>query len=193
MSMGRALVGLGLGLGLGLGCGGATDEETGDVVASTTMTLGEQTGMGPSPLDVLLGESIGFDVDVAGATVTHETVETCRWTVHTSEMPLATGTGPNAELVQTGILDKLPAWDLKLALCDDASQSSVTLHADFEGLAVIAGCLELPAAAQVRDDHGDPRWTAFTATSCDATVYDQAHARLFLARGFTMQFARAPR
>ena len=55
MSMDRALVGLGLGLALVVGCGGVADEEGGDVIASTTMTLGEQTGMGPSPLDVLLG------------------------------------------------------------------------------------------------------------------------------------------
>jgi hypothetical protein len=174
-----------------VGCGGAGEQ--GEVVASTTMVLGEQTGIGPSPLDPLLGQSIGFDVEVANAVIAHATAEGCRWTVNTTEVPVATATGSNAALVQTEILDRLPAWDVKLALCDVAAQSSVTLHADFEGMAVIAGCLVVPASAQVRDGAGDPRWTDFTGASCQATVYDQLHGRLFTAHDVTMQFALAPR
>jgi len=170
------------------GCGGGEPE--GNIVASTTMVLGEQTGMGPSPLDGLLGEAIAFEVELVAPVITHETVEACRWTVHATEMPAAAATGPHAAIVQTEILDRLPAWDLRLALCERASDSSVTLHADFEGLAVIAGCLALPASAQVRDGDGNPRWTEFAGTACDATVYDQLHGRLFSARDFTMTFTR---
>jgi hypothetical protein len=174
-----------------VGCGGG--ESDGDIIAATTMVLGEQTGAGPSPLDPLLGRSIAFEVDVAAALITHATVESCRWTVHESDTPVASAMGGDAAFVQAEILDRLPAWDLTLALCEPANQSSVTLHADFEGLAVIAGCLELPASSQVRDGDGEPRWTDFTGARCEATVYDQLHGRLFTAHEVTMRFERAPR
>ena len=175
-----------------VGCGGAESMQ-GDIAVTTTLVIAEQTGMGPSPLDPLLGQSIEFEVTLAAAVVTHETVESCRVTLHTSDMPLETATGANAALVDSDILGRLPAWDLKLALCDPATQSSVTLHADFEGMAVIAGCLELPASAQVRDDDGEPRWTDFAGASCQATVYDESHGRLFTARDVTMRFATGRR
>jgi hypothetical protein len=168
------------------GCGG--DAPAGDVVAATSILLGAQTGMGPSPLDGLLGETIELEVQLVAPVIEHATVEACRWTVHTTEMPVAIASGEHAAIVQTEILDRLPAWDLRLALCDPASDSSVTLHADFEGLAVVAGCLALPASAQVRDGNGEPRWTDFTASACDATVYDELHGRLFSGRDFTMTF-----
>jgi hypothetical protein len=173
------------------GCGGAA--EVGSVRATASMVLAEQTGQGPSSLDVLLGQSIGFEVELADAIVTHDTVEACRWTVHTTEMPVATATGANAALVQTDILDRLPAWDLTLSVCAVATQSSVTLHADFPGMAVIAGCLAIPDSAQVTDEQGDPRWTSFTGMRCQASVYDQSHGRLFTASNVTMQFATTPR
>lgn len=173
-----------------VGCGGEPVEQ-GDLIASTTMILSEQSGVGPSPLDGLLGRSISFEVRIADAVTTHAKVDSCRWTIDATEAPVAIASGADAELVQTGILDRLPAWDLELVLCEPASESSARLHADFEGLAVIAGCLELPVSAQVRDGDDQPRWTAFTGASCDATIYDQVHDRLFTAHDVTMVFARA--
>lgn len=165
-------------------CGGGSD---GKLVASTTMTLSEMSGMGPSPLDPLYQQQIGFEVEFVAASPGHDTVETCKWSVEDTDMPVLTATGATAATVQSQILDILPVWNARLALCDMADQSTVTVQSDNQGgLAVIVGCLGVPASAQVRDGNGDPKWTSFTATACQATVYDQLHGRLFMAHDFSM-------
>jgi hypothetical protein len=169
-----------------MGCGG---DAGGNMVASTKITLAEQSGMGPSPLDPLLGEAIELEVELAEAAIGYDTVETCKWTVHSSAAPIATATGVHAAIVQTEILDRLPDWNLRLALCDNPDQSTVTLLSDNgAGLAVTAGCLGLPPSAMVHDGDGHPRWTDFSANRCDGSVYDQLHGRLFTGRDFTMTF-----
>ena len=121
----------------------------------------------------------------------HSTVEMCRWTTQDSAMPIRTATGATAATVQTQILDMLPAWNLRLALCDPADQSTVTIQSDNNaGLAVIVGCLELPTSAMARDGNGDPEFSDFTAAGCQATVYDQLHGRLFVSSEFSMKISQ---
>ncbi|HEY5920550.1 MAG TPA: hypothetical protein VIV11_02715 [Kofleriaceae bacterium] len=170
-----------------IGCGG---DSGGNVVASTSFTLSMMSGMGPSPLDPLYQQTIGFEVEMTAPVIGHSTVEMCRWTTQDSEMPIRTATGATASTVQTQILDMLPAWNVRLALCDPADQSTITLQSDNQaGLAVIVGCLQLPANAMARDGNGDPKWTDFTAAGCQATVYDQLHGRLFTSSEFSMKIS----
>ena len=168
-----------------VGCGG--DDGGGSLVFTTSFPLTNVSGMGTSPLQPLLGQTISFEVELAAPTITHDTIDNCRTTVHWSAMPPRTASGATASTVQTEILDRLPDWDAKLELCADAASSSVVLHSDNQGgLAVIVGCLSVPAAAQQRDGAGDPVWSSFEASMCDATVYDQLNGPLFTSSGFTM-------
>jgi len=159
----------------------------GNLVVATSFVLGERSGAGPSQLDVLEGQSIAFEVELADAVIGHESAQACRHTVSTSEMAVTSATGAQANVVETEILEKTIAWDLRLVLCEPTTDSYVALHTEGPGgIAVVAGCATVPASAQQRDDAGDPRFSNFTATGCDGTVYDPGHDRVFMAHGFTM-------
>jgi hypothetical protein len=168
-------------------CGGSE----GDLIASTSFTISEMSGPGPSsPLDPLYQQVIAFDVEFVAPSTGHDMVDTCAVTAQDSEMPVRTATGETAEMVQNNILNILPVWTAKLALCDPADQSTATIESDNNGgLAVIIGCLGLPDSAMVHDG-AYPKWTDFTATKCQATVYDQLHSRLFMGHDFSMTIRR---
>jgi hypothetical protein len=163
------------------GCGGSTE---GNLVASTSFVLGERSGQGPSALDVLYGQQVALEVELAAAMLGHETSQGCRHTVSRSEMAIASATGAQASVVEAELLAKLPAWDLRLALCEPASDSALSLRAELDGLAVTVGCV--PPSAQLRDEADDPRFSNFTASDCDGSVYDYYHDRLFQAHAFTL-------
>src|SRR5262245_50079330 len=99
-------------------CGG----DEGNLVASTSFTISEMSGAGPSPLVPLYQQVIGFDVELVAPSTGYDTADPCKVTVEDSEMPVLTATGATAEMVQTNILNLLPVWTAKLALCDPADQ-----------------------------------------------------------------------
>jgi hypothetical protein len=166
-------------------CGG----DGGDTsrVMAARFTLTEMSGAGPSPIDPVVGQPIDIEVSLVEPMTYSETVDTCRWTTDVVELPPRIARDATAALVQSEILDILPHWEARLALCDIASQSSVRLHSDNDmGLALTIGCITVPASAQLRDGAGNPMWSAFSASGCEAQVYDQAHGRLFTGRDFSL-------
>ena len=173
----------------GVACG--SDPTNPDLTLSTTLTVTEATGNGTSPLEAIVNQPTTFTIDVVAPGIGHDTENTCRWTTLSVAMPTAIASGTNAALVQTEVLDRLPGYDVRLELCDPADLSSASLFADNQaGLGVTIGCKAVPSSAMVKDGHGDPLWTAFTASSCDASIYDQLRGRLYTAHDFSVTFAR---
>ncbi|HSD90929.1 MAG TPA: hypothetical protein VLB44_25570 [Kofleriaceae bacterium] len=154
---------------------------------SASMTVADGAGSGTSPLDGLIGQTVAFEIDFLSPGTAFEMVDTCHRTSYSTEMPASTSSGATASIVQTEILEHLPAWNARLELCDPASLSSVTLMADNEaGLAVTVGCRDIPLSAQHRDGNGNPAWSTFSSTTCDGQIYDQLHARLFTGAAVTL-------
>lgn len=170
-----------------VGCG--SDPAT-DLTVSASFTIASASGAGTSPLDGLVGQAVTFEVVLTAASTGHEDAAGCKRTTTGSSAPEKTASGATAATVQTGILDHLPDWDAKLELCDTAALSSVSLLSDNQaGLAVTLGCRDLPASALAHDGDGNAAWTAFSATTCDGSVYDQLNGRLFTASAITLRIA----
>jgi len=156
-------------------------------VASASFTITEQTGQGPSHLDVLVGQTITMDVSFESPSVGHALIGGCPTTGLGQSHAPTTATGESAAMVQTEILDYLPDWDLRLSVCDVISQSSIELASDNEmNTGFTLGCIGLPESAAVKDADNNPRFTSFTAPRCTFTILDADTNRVLAARDFSM-------
>jgi len=159
-----------------------------DLVVSTSFVVTTLSGAGPSPLDPLDGQVISISVVYDAPTIGHDMANACSSTTYGLAEPPRSAAGASASLVTTAVLDMLPQWDARLELCTTTNSSSVGLMSDNEaGLAIIVGCRDLPASAMHVDAAGTPAWSSFeVSSSCDVTLYDQGHDRLFGGTGTSM-------
>jgi hypothetical protein len=169
-------------------CGGGGGP---DIHATTSFTITELAGSGPSPLDPLSGQPITIDLVMDDLLLAHAAAGGCRSTIFGKIDPQRTAGGPAAATMQTEVLDRLPEWDVELELCAVASQSSIEILAVIDELNLEIGCLTLPASAMV-DDGTDPVLTSFTAAGCSATILDVVANRVVGARDFTVRFEIGP-
>lgn len=170
-------------------CGGG---DAHDVVVTTTFTITEVSGLGPSPLDALDGQAIGLELQLDAPLVFHAMTTGCRQTSLRGDDPARAASGAAAATVTTAILDRLPEWFVTLELCEPATQSRFLVDAAIDELNLQLGCLTVPAAANVRDGNGDPVLTAFVGANCSATILDVVNNRALGARDFTIQIATGP-
>lgn len=172
------------------GCGGGSADDTGDkppVEVTTTFTVDATLGgKGPSPLDVLAGQPVSIDVvltDLGFGTSEKDGCKTQTGFVQDSER---TATGPTADVVQSMILDLLPAWDVDVSVCDDGT-AIFQLNGDVDVLNTRFICATVPAsAAGMVDARGFPFLTTFTASSCTTDILDVVNNRDLTASGFSM-------
>jgi len=158
------------------------------LVLSTTFTISDSGGQGPSHLDVLAGRVVSFTVIFDKPVEDFPSVGGCPTNEWVQPAAKTSATGDSAAMVKTEILDYLPEWRARLSLCDVATQSSVQLSSDnFMNTGFTIGCIGLPAAAMQRDGAGNPKWTQFTAPSCTMQILDADTNRVMGARDFQLE------
>jgi hypothetical protein len=175
-------------------CGG--DDSNGPpLVVSTSFLVTDKTGSAPTaPIDPLYQQMVAFDVEFPTITSSRgdeaDTID-CISTVVASESAIDTAHGDTAAVYQTEVLDMLGYWDVRLQLCTTGSPS-IRLHSEIDAFNFAIGCGGIPEAARVKNRDGYPELTTFTATDCNATIYDVARNRILSANGFTMQVTTGP-
>jgi hypothetical protein len=177
-----------VGLVVLVGCNGDALRLT----ASTTFTISDSTGQGPSHLDILIGQTVSMMVDFDSPDQALVDVAGCPANEWTQSKAPTRASGTSAAMVKTEILDYLPDWRVRLSLCEIASQSSLQLSADnFMNTGFTIGCIGLPAAAMQSDDTGNPVWSSFTtAPLCTFSILDADTNRVLGARDFAVAIAR---
>ncbi|MBA3394459.1 MAG: hypothetical protein H0T89_17570 [Deltaproteobacteria bacterium] len=167
-------------------CGGGGSSGP-DLTVTTTFTLTESGGLGPSPIDPLLNQPIGLELVFDGVEIGHGASTGCRSTYVAKTGPTWTVSGPVAATMQVEVLERLPDWVVELQLCTTATQSDAQIDSVIDPLNLNIGCLSIPEAAQVRDGE-DPVLTSFTGTSCSATLLDVVNNRVLNAHDFSVTF-----
>jgi hypothetical protein len=157
-----------------------------DVTVTTQFAVTRMGGNQPSVLDPLVGQVIDVELVLDPVVVGHGDQGTCTASAFAMSEPKRTARGPTAELVQREILDRLIDWDVRLELCDDAAQSTLTLESVIDPLNLSFGCLGVPASAHVYDSDHYPVLTSFTATACNSIVLDVVFNRDIGGTGFPM-------
>jgi hypothetical protein len=151
------------------------------ITATTSFAVTEFTGNGPSPLDPLNGQTIAMEIvfpQIDYARGDESDTADCISTVISSFPAERTATGDSAALVQSGILDMLQYWDIKLQLCKEYTGSSIMLHSEIASLNLSFGCFGIPSSAFVRASDGYPELTSMTASQCSATILDVVNNRV---------------
>ena len=161
-------------------CGGSDDMHV-----TTTFTITEQGGVGPSSLDVLTGQTVTLELDMTDVTHGYGESTGCRSTSIGKGDPTRAGT---PEVMQTQVLDMLPTWIVTLELCDVAERSSMVIDSVIDPLNFTVGCLTLPTSAIVYDGN-HPKLTSFVGTECSATILDVVFNRYLMAHDFAVEFA----
>jgi hypothetical protein len=172
-------------LGVLAACG---DSGGGGLRVTTSYTITDVSGTGPSSLDVLNGQLITLDVELDGAAVFRAESVGCTSTIFSKVEPKRTAGGPQAALVQSQILDVIPVWEVELELCEAAASSRIAIDASINELNTTIGCLMLPASAIVRGGDGYPVLTTFVGAGCSTTILDVVNNRVLGATGFTVSF-----
>lgn len=165
-----------------LGCAAcAADSPKGPpVTAAASFVVTDFLGNGPSPLDPLRGQTIAVEIafpQIDYARGDESDTPDCISTLISSFPAERTATGDTAALVQSGILDMLQYWDIKLQLCKQYTGSSITLHSEIDALNLSFGCFGIPSSAFVRTSDGYPELTSMTASQCSATILDVVNNR----------------
>ncbi|MDQ3363944.1 MAG: hypothetical protein M3680_00735 [Myxococcota bacterium] len=171
-------------------CGGGGDEGP-QLVVTTSFTLTDSGGIGPSPLDPLLNQPLTIELVMDEIELGHASSTGCRSTYFSKTQPPRTASGPVAATLQTEVLDRLIDWTVELELCETAAQSNIQIDSVIDPLNLNIGCLTVPAGAMVRAGL-DPVLTTFTATRCGATLLDVVFNRVLDARDFSVTFATGP-
>lgn len=151
-------------------------------------TITQLDGNGPSVLDPLNGQLVTIALTLDAFEVFHAPSAGCRATILAQQDPRRTAGGPQAALVQTEILDKIPSWEVRLELCEASGSARIRIDASINELNTAIGCASIPASAQVRDPGGEPLLTTFTGGSCSATILDVVQNRVLGASDFTVDF-----
>jgi hypothetical protein len=165
------------------------------LTVTTSFTVTDFSGHGPSPLDPLQGQVVDLEIvwpyvgsnhgdgaDPAGCLTQAVGFDPSTRTAH----------GATAALVQSEILDRLPDWDVKLQLCDTTAASTVVVEAVIDELNLTFGCLGVPASAMAKGADGYPLVTSFTATRCSSTILDVVNNRVVGSSDFSMTIATGP-
>jgi hypothetical protein len=169
-------------------CGNST---AGQLRISTTFTITQLDGTGPSVLDPLNGQTITLVVNMDSSEVFHAQSAGCKSTILGKSDPPRKASGEMAALVQTEVLDKIPNWNVQLELCSVASGSRIAIDASIDELNTTFGCLMVPTAAQIRSGDDNPQLTTFVGEACSATILDVVNNRVLGAQGFTISFDTA--
>lgn len=166
-------------------CGGGGGDA---LVASATFVVTEKSGAATtSRLDVLVGQTITFEIVFDEAVEVLANAGGCPTSEWKQVAAKTTATGDSAENLENVVFAYLPDWYIRLSLCDVEAQSSVQLSADdFMGTMFTLGCIGLPASALRRDGSGNPEWTTFTAPSCTFLMLDSAFNRVIGANDVAM-------
>lgn len=166
-------------------CGGGGGDS---LVASASFVVTEKSGAATtSRLDVLLNQTITFEIAFDGNIEVLGPVGGCPTSEWMQPAASTTATGASAEDLERVVFAYLPDWYIRLSLCDVHAQSSVQLSADdFMGTMFTLGCIGLPASAVRRDGSGNPEWSSFTAPSCTFLMLDSAFNRVIGANDVTM-------
>jgi hypothetical protein len=154
-------------------CGG---DGGGSITASMSFVVTTKTGSGGATIDPLYMNTFAIDVTFPSIDYVHgdeSDSADCKSTVFVSDPATRVAHGDMAGLITTEILDKLSYWDIRLQLCTQGT-STVLLHSEIAALNLAFGCSGLPESAKKRDSAGWPVLTSFTATGCNATIYDVA-------------------
>ncbi len=162
----------------------ACGESGPDLHVTTSFTLSQMAGVGPSSLDVLYGQPITLDLVFDGVQRGYYETTGCRSTRIAQVEPARVATPPE---MQTLVLDMLPEWAVELQLCDVASESNITIDSVIDPLNLTIGCLDLPASANVYDGT-HPKLTSFEGMRCSATLLDVVFNRVLTADGFVVRF-----
>jgi len=178
------------------GCGGGDAGPAAPLAVTIKFTVSSETGHGPSPLDVLVGhaEEIHVELPAPQLAQTANQDGSCLTTVlfEAADMPVtATATGDDAALVQSMLLDRLPAWDVDLQACAGAATPAVlAINGDINELNVRFDCAGVPASATTTKDAGGyPVLSSFTATTCTSDILDVVNNRDLLSTGFSVEVA----
>lgn len=175
-------------------CGG--DDSSGPpLVVTTTFLVTDKTGSAPTaPIDPLYQQTVDFAVEFPKIQSYRgdeaDTID-CISTVVVSSPGLDTAQGDTAPVFQAEVLDMLGDWDVRLQLCTSGAPS-IRLHSEIDAFNFAIGCGGIPESARVKNRDGYPELTTFTATDCNATIYDVARNRILSANGFTMQVTTGP-
>lgn len=170
-------------------CGGSDEPQ---LRIATQFQVTQFSGQGPSPLDPLENATVAFEIEMEAVGAVHETpTPTCP---STALFAAATrrAAGDTAALVQREILDRLTSWSVTLELCDDPTQSSVTVEGSINELNTVFGCGGVPAAAQIKDASTFPSVTTFIATGCNATILDVVNNRVLGGQSFSLTVDTGP-
>jgi hypothetical protein len=171
-------------------CGGSDAPQ---LRIATQFDVTRFSGQGPSPLDPLNATTIAFEIELEGVGAVHDTPSpTCPATALYVGNATRRASGANADLVQREFLDRLDAWSVRLELCDDGAQSSLTVEGSINELNSVFGCGGIPTAAQIKDSSGFPSITTFIATNCNATILDVVNNRVIGGDGFALTVDTGP-
>ena len=122
---------------------------------STTFTITESSGIGPSHLDVLIDETVSIEVELPSPSESLAPIGGCPTNQRVQPDAPTRASGSSAA-VQTEILDDLPEWRARLSVCDVAAQSSLQLASDnFMNTGFTVSCTTVPTAAMQRDGDGN--------------------------------------
>lgn len=155
----------------------------------------DKTGSAPTaPIDPLYQQTVAFDVEfpmIQSARGDEADTVDCISTVVESTPAIDTAHGDTAAVVQAEVLDMLGGWDVRFQLCTTGTPS-IRLHSEIDAFNFAIGCGGIPESARHKNSAGYPELTTFTASDCNATIYDVARNRILSANGFTMQITTGP-
>jgi len=160
------------------------------VELSSTFTVDPMPmGSVASSLDPIAGQQISIDVLFPDLGFAQDDRSGCLTQTVFVDDAQPTASGPVADLVQTMILDRLPAWDVDVQVCSDGT-SQLLVNADIDELNFKVGCGDVPAGAvSSRDPQGYPFVSTMTAGGCTADILDVVVGRDFTIANFSVTVA----
>ena len=165
-----------------------------DVRLTTKFDVTVMTGLGPSTLDALYGQTIDLEITLDDVKHLADDPEPgCKQTT-IAPYPAPAGRlarGATAATVKSEILDLLPDWDLRFEVCTGGA-SSIVADAAINELNLGLGCAGVPEGALLVGASGYPELTSFTATRCNAVILDVVTNRQIGNPDFEMTFEVGP-
>ncbi|HEY6039325.1 MAG TPA: hypothetical protein VIV58_33815 [Kofleriaceae bacterium] len=164
-----------------------------DLEITTSFPITTFLGSNPSPLDPLMNGTVAVDV-------VWQMPETSIGDGNDPPGCASRGwygpsttaaSGPDADIVTTQLLDRLPDWDVTFQLCTGGG-SSVQIVATIDALNLAFECFGIPASANAVAADGHPDLTSFTATMCQATILDVVNNRTLGANDFSVAIHTGP-
>ena len=171
---------------------GSSEPASPDLVMSLSFPATDTFGTNPSYLQKYVNQMISLEITLTSAGFFNEPAVACGETTAYEEVATRVALGGNGPDFQRELLDPIDRWDLELEICDDPSQSTVSLVGAIDPINLSFGCGVIPAEAQQRAADGSAVITSFTATSCNAIVLDVINAFSIGNTGFSMTVETGP-